>query len=61
MIWMKRKITNVVEYAHAWRVVEAELGRLAGVEDDVNVSDADARFIQNKLNCTPFTGVDSLK
>ena len=40
------KITKqVVEYAHAHGVVvEAELGRLAGVEDDVNVSDADARF-----------------
>ena len=40
------KLTKqVVEYAHAHGVVvEAELGRLAGVEDDVNVSDADARF-----------------
>jgi fructose-bisphosphate aldolase class II len=40
------KITSkVVEYAHKKGVVvEAELGRLAGVEDDVNVTDADANY-----------------
>ncbi|MFA5449348.1 MAG: class II fructose-1,6-bisphosphate aldolase [Clostridia bacterium] len=40
------KITkNVVDYAHDHGVVvEAELGRLAGVEDDINVSDSDAAF-----------------
>lgn len=36
---------KVVEYAHdRGVVVEAELGRLAGVEDDVNVSENDAMF-----------------
>ena len=40
------KITkNVVEYAHDHGVVvEAELGRLAGIEDAVNVSDKDAMY-----------------
>ncbi|HOK82206.1 MAG: class II fructose-1,6-bisphosphate aldolase [Clostridiales bacterium] len=40
------KITkNVVEYAHDHGVVvEAELGKLAGIEDDVNVSAEDAAF-----------------
>ena len=36
---------QVVEYAHDHGVtVEAELGRLAGVEDDVNVSEADSSY-----------------
>ena len=36
---------RVVEYAHKHGVVvEGELGRLAGVEDDVNVSEKDALF-----------------
>ncbi len=40
------KLTSkVVEYAHARGVVvEAELGQLAGVEDDVNVSAEDASY-----------------
>ncbi len=58
------KITKqVVEYAHAYGVVvEAELGRLAGVEDDVNVSDADARFTdpEQAAEFVSLTGVDSL-
>ena len=58
------KITKqVVEYAHAHGVVvEAELGRLAGVEDDVNVSDADARFTdpEQAAEFVALTGVDSL-
>ena len=58
------KITKqVVEYAHAHGVVvEAELGRLAGVEDDVNVSDADARFTdpEQAAEFVRLTGVDSL-
>ena len=43
-------------------VVEAELGRLAGVEDDVNVSDADARFTdpEQAAEFVHLTGVDSL-
>lgn len=54
---------QVVEYAHAHGVVvEAELGRLAGVEDDVNVSDADARFTdpEQAAEFVALTGVDSL-
>ena len=54
---------KVVEYAHAHGVVvEAELGKLAGIEDDVNVSDADAQFT-NPNEVEEFvtrTGVDSL-
>lgn len=58
------KITkNVVEYAHDHGVVvEAELGRLAGIEDAVNVSDADAAYT-NPDEVEEFvsrTGVDSL-
>lgn len=38
-------VRKVVEYAHDRNVtVEAELGRLSGIEDDVNVSDKDAAF-----------------
>ncbi|ACL76564.1 class II fructose-1,6-bisphosphate aldolase [Ruminiclostridium cellulolyticum] len=54
---------QVVDYAHARGVVvEAELGRLAGIEDAVNVSEADAAFT-NPAEVEEFvtkTGVDSL-
>jgi fructose-bisphosphate aldolase, class II len=54
---------KVVEYAHAHGVtVEGELGQLAGVEDDVNVSDEDAHYT-NPDQVEDFvkrTGVDSL-
>ena len=54
---------KVVEYAHAHgAVVEGELGRLAGIEDDVNVSDEDASYT-NPAQVQDFverTGVDSL-
>lgn len=54
---------QVVEYAHAHGVVvEAELGKLAGVEDDVNVSAEDATYT-NPEQAAEFvekTGVDSL-
>ncbi|MCL1848688.1 MAG: class II fructose-1,6-bisphosphate aldolase [Clostridiales bacterium] len=54
---------QVVEYAHSKGVVvEGELGKLAGVEDDVNVEDADAQFT-NPDEVEEFvtkTGVDSL-
>ena len=40
-----RLTKQVVEYAHAHGVVvEGELGRLAGVEDDVNVSEEDSSY-----------------
>ncbi len=58
------KLTSqVVEYAHAKGVtVEGELGRLAGIEDAVNVSDADAAFTDPKQveEFVQKTGVDSL-
>ena len=54
---------KVVEYAHDHGVVvEGELGRLAGIEDDVNVSDADASYTQpdQVQEFVQATGVDSL-
>lgn len=54
---------KVVEYAHSKGVVvEAELGKLAGIEDDVNVSKADASFTDPDQACefVERTGVDSL-
>jgi fructose-bisphosphate aldolase class II len=54
---------QVVEYAHARGVVvEAELGKLAGVEDDVNVSEKDATFTDpdQAAEFVERTGVDSL-
>ena len=54
---------KVVEYAHARGVtVEGELGKLAGIEDDVNVSSEDALYT-NPDEVEEFvtkTGVDSL-
>lgn len=54
---------RVVEYAHERGVVvEAELGKLAGVEDDVNVSEDDARYTDpaQALEFIERTGCDSL-
>ena len=54
---------KVVAYAHdRGVVVEAELGRLAGIEDAVNVSDADAAFTNPDEACefVTATGIDSL-
>lgn len=54
---------QVVEYAHARGVsVEAELGKLAGIEDDVNVSAADAKFtnVAEAVKFVTETGCDSL-
>lgn len=54
---------KVVEYAHGKGVVvEAELGKLAGVEDAVNVAAADALFTDPDQACefVERTGVDSL-
>lgn len=54
---------KVVEYAHSHGVVvEAELGKLAGVEDEVNVSENDAIYT-NPEQAKEFverTGCDSL-
>lgn len=54
---------QVVEYAHAHGVVvEAELGKLAGVEDEVNVKAEDATYTdpQQAVDFVKRTGVDSL-
>ena len=54
---------KVVEYAHARGVVvEAELGKLAGIEDAVNVSAADASYTDpaQVQDFVERTGVDSL-
>ena len=51
---------KVVEYAHAHGVtVEGELGRLAGIEDDVNVSDEDASYT-NPAQVQDFVDVQAL-
>jgi fructose-bisphosphate aldolase class II len=54
---------EVVKYAHdRGVVVEGELGKLAGIEDDVNVSDEDSSFTRpdEVEEFVTKTGVDSL-
>lgn len=54
---------QVVEYAHAKGVVvEAELGRLSGIEDNINVDERQATFTDPKeaAEFVERTGVDSL-
>ncbi len=54
---------QVVEYAHSKGVVvEAELGKLAGVEDDVNVDESDAMYTdpEQAKEFVERTGCDSL-
>ena len=54
---------QVVEYAHSKGVVvEAELGKLAGIEDDVNVSSSDAMYTdpEQAKEFVERTGCDSL-
>ena len=54
---------RVVESAHKYNVtVEAELGKLAGIEDDVQVGDDDAQFTDpgEVQDFVTRTGVDSL-
>lgn len=56
-------VKQVVEYAHRYDVsVEAELGRLGGVEDDLIVNDKDALYTNPKqaLDFIEKTGIDSL-
>ena len=57
------KTKEVVEYAHSKGVtVEAELGKLAGIEDDVNVASEDARYTDpdQAEEFVKRTGCDSL-
>ena len=54
---------RVVEYAHKYGVVvEAELGTLAGIEDDVNVSEEDSSYThpEEVEEFVTRTGCDSL-
>lgn len=54
---------KVVDYAHSHGVVvEAELGKLAGIEDDVNVSASDAMYTdpEQAKEFVERTGCDSL-
>ena len=54
---------EVVEYAHAHGVVvEAELGKLAGVEDNISVDERSAKFTDpdEAVEFVERTGVDSL-
>ena len=54
---------QVVDYAHSKGVVvEAELGKLAGIEDDVNVSESDAMYTdpEQAKEFVEKTGCDSL-
>ncbi len=58
-----RLTKEVVDYAHAHGVVvEAELGKLAGIEDDVNVAASDAMFTDpdQAKEFVERTGCDSL-
>lgn len=58
-----KRTKEVVDYAHSHGVVvEAELGKLAGIEDDVNVSASDAMYT-DPAQAEEFvkrTGCDSL-
>ena len=57
------KTKEIVEYAHAHGVVvEAELGKLAGVEDEVKVAAGEATYTDpdQALDFVQRTGVDSL-
>ena len=57
------KTKEVVDFAHAHNVVvEAELGKLAGVEDDVKVDAANATYTDpdQAVDFVKRTGVDSL-
>ncbi|MBG9443957.1 tagatose bisphosphate family class II aldolase [Cytobacillus firmus] len=56
-------VKQVVEYAHEHGVsVEAELGRLGGVEDDLVVDEKDAKFTnpEQAREFIELTGIDSL-
>lgn len=58
-----RLTKQVVDYAHAHGVVvEAELGKLAGIEDDVNVAESDAKYTDpdQAAEFVERTGCDSL-
>ena len=57
------KTKEIVDYAHARGVVvEAELGKLAGVEDEVNVAAGNATYTDpdQAVDFVKRTGVDSL-
>lgn len=56
-------VKKVVQYCHAWDcTVEAELGRLGGIEDDLVVDAKDAMFTDpdSAVEFIKRTGIDSL-
>lgn len=56
-------VKRVVEYAHEYGVsVEAELGRLGGIEDDLIVDEKDSKFTnpEQAKEFVELTGIDSL-
>ena len=58
-----RLTKQVVDYAHQYGVtVEAEIGRLAGIEDEVNVANDDALYTdpEQAKQFVELTGCDSL-
>lgn len=58
-----RLTKQVVDYAHQYGVtVEAEIGRLAGIEDEVNVANDDALYTdpEQARQFVELTGCDSL-
>lgn len=58
-----QKTKKVVEFAHSKNItVEAELGKLAGVEDEVNVSAENATYTdpEQAVDFVCRTGIDSL-
>lgn len=58
-----QKVAEVVQFAHRHGVtVEAELGRLAGVEEGISVSEKDQIYTNpaQALNFVEATGIDSL-
>lgn len=57
------RVRNVVDYAHRYEAtVEAELGRLVGVEDDVIVDEKDSLYTdpEEARKFVEATGIDSL-
>ncbi len=58
-----QKVKQVVEYAHAkGKVVEAELGKLVGMEDDMIVDEKDSAYTDPEMakEFVERTGIDSL-
>lgn len=58
-----KKVKSIVEYAHRYDVtVEAELGKLVGIEDDLVVDEKDGMYTNpdDAVKFVAATGIDSL-